>query len=41
MVFSDPLEALQNIGKIFWQMKNDGEFIGIMEHLIDNAQAEV
>jgi len=41
MIFSDLLGALIKINKRFRKMTNDGEFIGVMEHLLDNTQTEV
>jgi len=40
VVFSNLLGALQKISKRLRKMANK-DFIGIMEHLIDNTQAEV
>jgi len=41
MVFSDLLGALRKIAKRLWNMTNDGEFVGMLDHLLDNAHAEV
>jgi len=39
--FLDLLEAMQKISKRLRKMANNKEFMGIIEYLIDNAQAEV
>jgi len=41
MIFSDILGALRKIKERLRKMANDGEFIGMLNHLLDNAQAEV
>jgi len=41
MIFSNLLGALRKIAKKLRKMANDKEFIGMLDHLLDNAQAEV
>jgi len=41
MIFSDLFGAFRKINKKLWKMANDGKFIGVMEHFLENTQAEV
>jgi len=41
MIFSDLLGASRKINERLRKMANDGEFIGMLDHLLDNAQVEV
>jgi len=41
VVFSDLRRALEKIVEILQNMANDKEFFEMLDHLLDNAQAEV
>jgi len=41
MIFSDLLGTSRKINKRLCKMENNGEFIGVMEHLLENTQADV
>jgi len=41
MIFSNLLGALRKIAEKLRKMANDEEFIGMLDHLLDNAQAKV
>jgi len=41
VVFSDLLGALEEIAEILRSMANDGDFVGMLDHLFANAQTEV
>jgi len=41
VVFSDLLGALGESAKILRNMTNDGEFVGMLDHLIAKAQPKV
>jgi len=41
VVFSNLLGALRKIAEILQNMANDEEFVGMLDHLLDNVQTEV
>jgi len=41
LVFSDLFQAMSKIIKLFQNMANDGEFVGVMDNLLAEFQTEV